>query len=377
MKYGRIVPLQLAADECPFCDWDSYLRDRRAPEGRHGESTTEPRKLFVSLARFKRHVADHQEKLAIFSVSKWVTTEEEDDEQIQSDASERISEHRDTEEYRVPSPRVPTTSPACSKGSRGEEMEPDGDFGEPRDPQDLAPQLIRETTEQVIPSEIQGVLEPYNDDDLFSQYLHLPNDESPAYIQLSADGRDDTSTYLGSEGQAPPLTFGQTLSSSSYTRASPSSPVRLEDADSQAVPIASWPESDLDDLDSTDALRHVQVPELPDNNPIITNSPNYDLGKRRQVLCRFDGCTKRHVHAIIDDIKIVSQYCQEHTCQGPRDTLYGFCATPRDPAQKCCPQHGKCTVLGCTRQAPREISRNELPFICPERESCLNLFQGD
>jgi hypothetical protein len=126
---------------------------------------------------------------------------------------------------------------------------------------------------QVIPGEIQTFIEQLqyddDDDDFFRQYLHLPNDEPPAYVQPSVDGRDDTSTYLGSEGHVPPLTSGQTLSPSSRSRASPSSPGRLEDADSQAVLSAPWPRGGFDDLDSIDCLRHVGGgPEILIQEPI-------------------------------------------------------------------------------------------------------------
>lgn len=113
---------------------------------------------------------------------------------------------------------------------------------------------------QVIPGEIQNFIEQLqcdDDEDFFRQYLHLPNDEPPAYVQPSVDGGNDTSTYVGSEGHVPPLTIGQTLSPSSRSRASPSSPGRLEDADPHAVLSASWPRGGFDELDSSDCLRHV------------------------------------------------------------------------------------------------------------------------
>lgn len=125
---------------------------------------------------------------------------------------------------------------------------------------------------EVIPGEIQDFIQPFNEYDyfLFSQYLDLPNDEPPTYVQPSVDGRDDTSTYLGSEGQAPALTFGQTLSPSSHSRASQqSSPGRLEDAEPQAVPSASWPARGFEDLDSTVDLRHVgSGPEIHIQGPM-------------------------------------------------------------------------------------------------------------
>lgn len=114
---------------------------------------------------------------------------------------------------------------------------------------------------RVIPGEIQTFIEQLqyddDDDDFFRQYLHLPNDEPPAYVQPSLDGRDDTSTWPGSESHVPPLTCGQTLSPSSRSRASPSCPGRLEDADPQTVPSVSWPNGGFDYINSTDCLRHV------------------------------------------------------------------------------------------------------------------------
>lgn len=115
----------------------------------------------------------------------------------------------------------------------------------------------------VIPGEIQTFIEQLqhddDDDDFFRQYLHLPNDEPPAYVQASVDGRDDTSTNLGSESHVPPLTSGQSLSPSSHSRASPSSPgqLGLEDAEPKAVLSVPWPSGGFDDISSTDCLRHV------------------------------------------------------------------------------------------------------------------------
>lgn len=115
---------------------------------------------------------------------------------------------------------------------------------------------------QVIPGEIQTFIEQLqydddDDDDFFDQYLHLPSDEPPAYVQPSEDGRDHTSTCLGSESHVPPLTSGETLSPSSRSRASPSSLGRLEDDGPQAVLSVSWPSGGFDVLNSTDCLRHV------------------------------------------------------------------------------------------------------------------------
>lgn len=114
---------------------------------------------------------------------------------------------------------------------------------------------------RVIPGEIQTFIEQLqyddDDDDFFRQYLHLPNDEPPVYVQPSLDGRDDTSTCLGSESNVPPLTSDQTLSPLSRSRASPSSLGRLEDADPLPVLSVPWPSGGFDDINSNDCLRHV------------------------------------------------------------------------------------------------------------------------
>lgn len=132
---------------------------------------------------------------------------------------------------------------------------------------------------QVIPGDIQSFIEQWqnDDDDLFRQFFDFPNDETPAYVQPSVDGRDDTSTYLGSEGHAPPLTFGQTPSPLSRSRASPSSPGRLEDADPQVVLSTSWSGGGFDDLDSADCLRHVGGgPEIHIQGPMSPSPKRLD-----------------------------------------------------------------------------------------------------
>lgn len=71
VEHGRIVPSQLRAQDCPFCDdWASVLSHRR----HQADSRTLPQEhqaeLLVSQTQFKRHVATHQEQLAIFSIPK-------------------------------------------------------------------------------------------------------------------------------------------------------------------------------------------------------------------------------------------------------------------------------------------------------------------
>ncbi|OTA55113.1 hypothetical protein K449DRAFT_338029, partial [Hypoxylon sp. EC38] len=66
---GRVVPNHFEAQDCPFCDeWAEVLRAKR-----HGEDKSLIQMdgyTLVSRSRFKRHVATHQEQLAIFVVPK-------------------------------------------------------------------------------------------------------------------------------------------------------------------------------------------------------------------------------------------------------------------------------------------------------------------
>ncbi|KAI1375813.1 hypothetical protein F4677DRAFT_101599 [Hypoxylon crocopeplum] len=64
---GRVVPTHFKARDCPFCDiWAEVLESR---SHRGTESLTlEDGQILVSRSRFKRHVATHQEQLAIFVI---------------------------------------------------------------------------------------------------------------------------------------------------------------------------------------------------------------------------------------------------------------------------------------------------------------------
>lgn len=72
---GQEALTKIRAKDCPFChDWEEALRLRTNPGGKQtlpGELTQD---IFVSTTRFKRHVAVHQEQLAIFALPR--TTEE-------------------------------------------------------------------------------------------------------------------------------------------------------------------------------------------------------------------------------------------------------------------------------------------------------------
>ncbi|KAH6994941.1 hypothetical protein EDB80DRAFT_728283 [Ilyonectria destructans] len=68
---GREALTKVRAKDCPFChDWEDALRLRTNPGGKLtllGELTQD---IFVSTTRFKRHVAVHQEQLAIFALPR-------------------------------------------------------------------------------------------------------------------------------------------------------------------------------------------------------------------------------------------------------------------------------------------------------------------
>lgn len=89
IEHGKLVPSQLKARDCPFCDdWASILSHRRhQTEGRPSSSIHET-DILVSPTHFKRHVATHQEQLAIFAVPRIV----DDDEEHSHEAVEANSE---------------------------------------------------------------------------------------------------------------------------------------------------------------------------------------------------------------------------------------------------------------------------------------------
>ncbi|KAI1456076.1 hypothetical protein F4805DRAFT_250128 [Annulohypoxylon moriforme] len=65
---GQVVPTQFDARECPFCnEWSVKLRSRDKEKDQYSAQTDG--QIAVSRSRFKRHVATHQEQLAIFVVS--------------------------------------------------------------------------------------------------------------------------------------------------------------------------------------------------------------------------------------------------------------------------------------------------------------------
>lgn len=95
LEQGRLVPSQLKAQDCPFCDdWAQSLHRRRNP--RESETELEPNcpDVLVAISKFKKHVATHQEQVAIFTVPKSTDFDgpDESGHNAGSDVSVHISE---------------------------------------------------------------------------------------------------------------------------------------------------------------------------------------------------------------------------------------------------------------------------------------------
>lgn len=66
---SRQTPIHFDANDCPFCnDWAEQIQQRADPRWKSSSNTI----TMVSATRFRRHVALHQEQLAIFSVPRAV-----------------------------------------------------------------------------------------------------------------------------------------------------------------------------------------------------------------------------------------------------------------------------------------------------------------
>ncbi|KAI7781643.1 hypothetical protein LA080_014541 [Diaporthe eres] len=86
--------------------------------------------------------------------------------------------------------------------------------------------------------------------------------------------------------------------------------------------------------------------------------------------CGVVGCERKHVFDTIQGARIYSSYCQDHTCQAPRNENTPFCINPRDPSNRYCSFHGKCRSRGCTAQASRS-EKEPFPYVCP-RHRCTD-----
>lgn len=84
-KASCVAPSQFRARDCPFCgDWSIILEQRANPKGKRVDTGT-TQDVFVPAAKFKRHVATHQEQLAIFVVPRSSDPDADTDENIGSD----------------------------------------------------------------------------------------------------------------------------------------------------------------------------------------------------------------------------------------------------------------------------------------------------
>lgn len=91
IEHGKLVPSQLKAKDCPFCDdWASILSHRRHQTEGQPSSSIPQADILVSLTHFKRHVATHQEQLAIFAVPRTAADDEERSDGDVKDNSEAV-----------------------------------------------------------------------------------------------------------------------------------------------------------------------------------------------------------------------------------------------------------------------------------------------
>ncbi|KAG6355242.1 hypothetical protein INS49_004324 [Diaporthe citri] len=96
IEHGKLVPSQLKAQDCPFCDdWASILSHRRHQTEGRASSSIQQADILVSLTHFKRHVATHQEQLAIFSAPRLVDDDEEHSHGAVEANSEAVSSQDD------------------------------------------------------------------------------------------------------------------------------------------------------------------------------------------------------------------------------------------------------------------------------------------
>lgn len=92
IEHGKLVPSHLKAQDCPFCDdWASILSYRRHRTDDKISSGVEETDIVVPLTRFKRHVATHQEQLAIFAVPRMVDDDDERSHEAGTSKSDELS----------------------------------------------------------------------------------------------------------------------------------------------------------------------------------------------------------------------------------------------------------------------------------------------
>lgn len=92
IDHGKLVPSHLRAQDCPFCDdWALILSNRRHQAEAQKSPSFGQADILVSLTHFKRHVATHQEQLAIFAVPRTVDENEEHSHEAKEPNSEAAS----------------------------------------------------------------------------------------------------------------------------------------------------------------------------------------------------------------------------------------------------------------------------------------------
>lgn len=118
IEHGKLVPSQLKAQDCPFCDdWASILSHRRhQTEGQTSSNIDEP-DILVSLTHFKRHVATHQEQLAIFAVPRTV-----DDDELHSQG--KIETNSETVSFKDDNLQISDTDAHPIEESASDELSP-------------------------------------------------------------------------------------------------------------------------------------------------------------------------------------------------------------------------------------------------------------
>ncbi|KAM0425592.1 hypothetical protein ACHAPT_009123 [Fusarium lateritium] len=132
-ELGRNVPASFEARDCPFCDdWAKVLQSR--------EDRAEDSSIRVSAIRFKRHVATHQEQLALFAVplsqDETITTDSDDKREGSADGglSDILSEEEDDREVGIQSEGVLAEEihePLPTDGQDDEEVPGDHDYSNP------------------------------------------------------------------------------------------------------------------------------------------------------------------------------------------------------------------------------------------------------
>jgi hypothetical protein len=284
---------------------------------------------------YESHVGKHLEHLALF-----VLPQISDDESEQNDG---------TEDYQDGNLEInPEEEQISNVGSEaGSEELPEsssvieGDFG-----LDVEPFL--QNAEPV----------PFNTDMLQDRAIRamlaqLDQDQREKFRQLPPDKLDKLFSRWKSAGSLRP---GQ---SSSATMSGGPEDERTRNKDTtQNDPVDDQPQLYEHDEDAHRANGHEE--DLPTGT---------DEGQAARSItsrkCGIVDCNRRLVYDIVRNVRIYSTYCQDHTCQAPRNKNDLFCMKPRDPIDRYCPFHGKCRANSeCLTRASRS-EKAPFPYICP------------